>query len=176
MIEPIPSNGHWDLTEDDFGNVSQVWVRDTALLSWPVDFGGRKVNVEGPHVTAFYFDDLTDIKKEDLLICLGVFFAQTRVDNIGMIAEIYGAAAFGPEENVPVLTVDLPDYFRTLRHYLGKYLTDNGFKYDIKWDYAPHVTVDLKTAISPPSHVQLNPLELWWKQDEPVVISEMKQW
>jgi hypothetical protein len=162
VIEPAPSNGYWQLK----ANGEAIWIRNTALLCWPVVWA-HKVNVEGPHVTAFYFDDLTGIDKDDLIDAVRDGYGVSR-DTIGL--KVLEAAAFGPEEDVPVLRVDLGMTLGPAHRNLGKYLDNAGFNYDKRWEYNAHTTVDLKTALNPPAKILATGLELWWKQDEAVII------
>lgn len=97
------------------------------------------------------------------------------------VATVYNVAVFDGE--VPVLEIGIEPtrgYGRivtqlselhmgvteTLRAADIRYETDYVGPYSFK----PHVSVDLRTAIKPPKELLLTPMELWYKNDEPVVV------
>jgi hypothetical protein len=153
--------------------VNENVERVSALLCWPVEFLDYKErNIYQPHVTALYFPDVSraEYSKDDLLSALRTspHVPARRYE----LARVKSAEAFGPDKNVPVLRVTNGSYYdldaRTIKY--REALDSRGIFADRTYDINPHVTVDLETLLRPPETVLLRPLELWWRNDEPVVV------
>lgn len=142
-----------------------------ALICWPVEFLDTVVRkIHQPHVTALYFPDVVDVEftKQDMLDTIRTVPQHSRYQ----LVNVSGAEAFGPDNNVPVLRVNSLEYFG-LESHMGRFrnvLDSKGMRANRTYGFNPHVTVDLPTLIKPPTQVLLRPLELWWMDDEPVVI------
>ncbi len=147
--------------------------RPSALLAWPVEYLDNKPrNIYQPHVTALYFPDVTEAEytKKDMIDALRADLP-TLLGNYEL-AMVLTKEAFGPDKNVPVLRVNTADPMGLSARInrIRGFLDSRGIYADRTWGINPHTTVDLETLIRPPEHVLLRPLELWWMNDEPVVV------
>lgn len=150
--------------------------RPSALICYPVEFlDGYDRNINGPHVTLLYFPDVTENAmdqaewgKTELIYAL----RQLNLKRRYQIANVMGVDAFGPDKNVPVLRVSTGEYIGIpdITVKVRSHLDEKGMNADRSYPINPHVTVPLETLIAPPTKVLLRPMELWWRDDEPVVI------
>jgi hypothetical protein len=151
------------------------WVipKLSALLCWPVewsDLNRPKPNKNNLHVSCIYMPDATTIPKTHLIeLVKDLEFSREY-----RIGKIEGVDAFGPEKTYPVLRVDT-HWSRDLSLVstytkIAVALHGAGIEWD-RWEpYNPHCTVDIQTILNPPKRVILRPLELWYMDDEPVLV------
>lgn len=115
-------------------------------------------------------------------------YAENPDFNLYRVADVTGVDAFGPDQNVPVLRVGIGAYKDAHGHTsntrdevlmyshlkVSRLLQKAGIhhprEYTGEYGYKPHCTVPLPMAFNPPKHVLLRPMELWYKDDEPVVL------
>lgn len=152
---------------------------NSAVLCWPVEFiGSQAPDIQDAHVTIGYFPNVSDpeIPKAAILNGLkgntggGLFRSLKYRLGIWEVYKIAGVAAFGPENDHPVLLIN--DEYGQLKkdHELAKNLLKaEGIAWDKSYHYTPHITVDLRTVVSPPSKVILRPMELWYRGDKQVI-------
>lgn len=147
-------------------------VRESALLCWPAHWIGESNPVPVAHCTLLYWPEPVD--KETLLRVL----REAPIDNdFYRLADVLGPDAFGENKDYPVLRINSNLIGRTWRHtldgyydLLSKWCAAQSVAADDTWEFIPHVSVDIKTIIAPPKQLILGPLELWYKDDEPVVV------
>lgn len=149
--------------------VNEEMTRPSALIAYPVEFLDEVKDIYQPHVTLFYFPDVTNAEftKQEMVNAI----AESHFKRTHHLATVFGAKAFGPDKNVPVLRVGVGQ--QVLSHVYASIktvLNRNNMFFDNTWGFDPHVTVDLETALTPPKQVLLRPLELWWMDDEPVKV------
>jgi hypothetical protein len=149
--------------------------KDSAWLGWPVEWldgpatnTGYRPGVPNPHVTCLYFPNVVNLRKQTLMDILkeAQFPRRYRVVDTG------DPAAFGPEKDIPVLLLKADWYtdFMSVHRKLSDVLRDSDFKYAVNFQYNPHLTVDLPTMLRPPEQILIRPLELWWRDDDPVPV------
>jgi hypothetical protein len=150
----------------------EVPPRESALLCWPVEFPFQTNPVPAAHCSTLYWPEI-DASKEELLLLLRA----VKAPNFYRIADVTGVAAFGEAEDYPVLTIQSNVDGQTWRWSLGGTrdalyveMIRYGLGPDNRFTYKPHVSVDVKTLVNPPKRLILRPLELWYKDDEPVVL------
>lgn len=169
MIAPVPPSGEWKEKYNEFGELELTFVRNTALICWPVEWidNSRPVpKVEGLHVTCVYIPDLMGKTKDDIKAAIASI---PNRDRLGYkVVKVNWPSAFGPDENIPVLEVDLPNWWEYRQ--VAAALDEHGIAYSKDFKFSPHCTVDLKTVLNPPKKVLIRPLELWFKDNEPEVI------
>lgn len=167
MIAPVPPSGTWKQVTNDAGDIEMVWVRNTALLCWPVEWISKKPvpKVEGLHVTLAYIPDLMGTTKEQILNAV----RDSGRRELGyQVVKVNWPSAFGPENNIPVLEVDLPNWWEYRDTTAA--LDAAGIAYSKDFKFSPHCTVDLPTVLDPPKKILIRPLELWYKDDDPEVV------
>ena len=149
---------------------SLVVPRESALLCWPAQFVGTPPNVKFPHCTLAYWKNLRGLEKNDILYRIRDShwierLREWRIVNFTGI-DVYN----GSEGDLPVLKVidPHPSILKNAHEHMGSLFSRNPFSNH--WVYSPHVTVDIKTLVKPPKQIILRPLELWYKDDEPVVV------
>lgn len=150
--------------------------RPSALICWPVAFEyDLGADIYQPHCTVLFFPDVTKASKSDMLDALG-HIAKVSYIHGYQIVEVDGGGAFGPDKNVPVLLLKRNgnlwnDTLTKAYRILNAAATGvSGAVADDTYEFNPHVTATLPLVINPPSRVILLPMELWWRNDEPVVI------
>lgn len=183
-----------DVVLSDNETVEEVRLpRTSALLCWPVEImpSSSEPGAYHHHVTALYIHDITgnfnewtgelsqSVPKEWLLRTLREDKDADYVNQViprsayrYRLMDVSGVAAFGPDENVPVLRF-VPAALADAHLGITHRLREAGIKFDATYtdfNYKPHCTVSLPDLISPPKQVLLRPLELWYKDDEPVVV------
>lgn len=154
--------------------------KHSALLCWPVEFLDRSLHIPRLHVTAAYFPDVRtyhDFDGEPVGHISKKEFLCIRGDgDIGAgafrVAKVTSIDAFGPDEDVPVLRVSVndPNNLSIYHRNMVESLNENRISYSSEFEYQPHVTVPLKVLVNAPTEVLLRPLELWYCDDEPVVV------
>ena len=146
--------------------------RESALLCWPAKFVGTPPNVESAHCTLAYWKSLGGLEKNDILFRLRDDSHWINRYRQWRIVSVTGIDAYqGSQGDLPVLKVEdnlnyeaIPNIHKNV----ASLFTRNPFSNH--WVYSPHVTVDLKTLVNPPKKIILAPMQLWYKDDEPVLV------
>lgn len=169
-----------------------------ALFCWPVEWvddapdPGAGMD-EHRHVTALYLPNVTEHVDEETGVTFSAVSKDILLDTVRSImhkiedarkyrlADVVGIDAFGPNLNVPVLKVAVADFTRTIgdprlsleHNEIAKAIRNEGIPFNADYcfsNYVAHSTVPLPTLVNPPKQVLLRPLELWYMEEEPVVV------
>lgn len=143
----------------------QVDVRELAGIMWPAlypDMGDPALNPRDAHCTIVYLGEIKDFDFDRSQ----VLSAMREVFHPGMFiqANVNGVEWFGPEQNVPVLTLD-NQYLYTANKAIRGALARHGVVWnETHPEYRPHVTITDEAALSGlyPKTLLLGPVELWW--------------
>lgn len=138
---------------------------DSALLCFPVELYGVKPDPVR-HVTLLYLPEVTATPSEIAKSLVheegdwasGFLYGANTFREAG----VNGSDAFGVNHDIPVLTFN-ERYLRDNYQGAARCLQDAGINYSTEFDFRPHMTVPLVTALRPPAKVLLRPLELWYR-------------
>lgn len=173
------------IIETDEGIVREFEVpepRYSALFAWPVILLDTQEQIPNLHCTAAYIRDVrtwTNFDEPPVGFIHKDEFLGVRGDReaigagVYRLAKVTGVDAFGSEQDVPVLRVEIEGWKNSLETYhkgLVEFFNDIRVGYASDFPYSAHVTVPLKVLVDPPKQVVLGPMELWYCDDEPVVI------
>lgn len=150
-------------------------VRESALICWPVEFLSieeDKPTVTGLHCTVAYWPEVKLTQQEMLDTIVNNNKWQIKYFRQWRIVDIKGVGAFGELNDYPVLLVNNDQYNTTLTEMHNR--VKGAFSYangpDRRFTYTPHISVDLKTIVNPPKQVVFRPMELWYKDEKPVIV------
>lgn len=165
----------------------------SALISLPAVYVNSR-RWGGLHCTMAYIRDVNgpffedtgteEISKESILNALRTEHLNGKMwgHDFYRLVNVYSVDVFDGE--VPVLKIGMErepvqrrhiicSQLDTLHDGVTGMLKRAGIRYETDYageNYSPHVSVDLRTALRPPKQLLLTPMELWYKNDEPVVV------
>jgi hypothetical protein len=150
--------------------------RESALICWPVEFLGgveSAPKVSGLHCTVAYWPEVGMTQDEMLSTITRYNAVMVRYYRQWRLANISGVDAFGELKDYPVLLVENEQPDTTLKH-MHETIADKfyavGHPPDNRFRYNPHISVDLRTIVKPPKQVVFRPMELWYKDEKPVIV------
>lgn len=136
-----------------------------AAIMWPAKYpyqGNARYQPENPHCTIITLtSDINSVNytKEDILSVI-----RATDWNVLLPATVKGLEWFGPDQNIPVLTLE-HDYLEKYHNQIKIALDNVNAVYDTTYpEYKPHVTITPDAALEGvyPSKIFLAPVELWW--------------
>ena len=160
-----------DMDESEF--------RNTACIVYPAEYPSDRVQPkkENLHSTILFLGDIDEdmggMDKDSLIDILGPI--QTNVFQYVDVAPQF--ALFGPEKDIPVLSLIETDLLRTVHNNIQYELSKYGIYSPSEFGYSPHVTVDVDTYHmgNIPPWVLLRPPVLWYRSDVDVIGTARRQ-
>lgn len=155
------SSWSWAHLKTLLGFKKEYTKEDYIAVMWPVAYPLDYPAPKDPHITIIMLGttDTANFTKDEVLDAM----KETNYNAMPYVS-VSGLEWFGPDNDVPVLTVKHSFLFDYKKH-LERRLAERGiFNTSSYPDYRPHITIteDAATGNNYPLKLVLGPVELWW--------------